>query len=122
MYWGRVRRVGRGSDVVRGTGGGREMRALVCVSKGRRVFSVALLSLVSALVFMVSGAFADAGNPILGTIKATAIVNNNDNTVTIYVRGQWNWLSHGSDCNDNRNGAGVGIIWNDTTEPGYLVS
>jgi len=73
------------------------------------------------MTFMVTGAFADAGNPILGTIKATA-VDNNDGTVTIFVRGQWNWLSHNNDCNDDRNGAGVGIIWNDTTEPGYLVA
>ena len=96
------------------------MRALVCVSKGRRVFSVALLSLVGALVFMVSGAFADAGNPILGTIKASAVDNGNG-TITIYVRGQWNWLTHKSDCNFDRAGAGVGIIWNDTTERGYTV-
>ena len=43
------------------------------------------------MVFMVSGAFADAGNPILGTIKASAVDNGNG-TVTIFVRGQWNWL------------------------------
>ena len=42
-------------------------------------------------------------------------------TVTVYVRGQWNWYSHNSDCNTDRAGAGVGIIWNDPTEPGYTV-
>src|SRR6266540_717483 len=73
------------------------------------------------MTFMVAGAFADAGNPILGTIKATA-QDNGDGTVTIYVRGQWNWLSHNNDCNIDRNGTGVGIIWNDPTEPGYTVA
>ena len=34
-------------------------------------------------------------------------------TVTIYVRGQWWWDSHNADCNTDRAGAGVGIIWND---------
>jgi phosphoheptose isomerase len=97
------------------------MRALIGASMRRRALSAAFLALVGAMVFMVSGAFADAGNPILGTIKASAVDNGNG-TVTIFVRGQWNWLSHGNDCNDDRNGAGVGIVWNDTTEPGYLVS
>ena len=45
------------------------------------------------MTLMVSGALADAGNPIPGTIKATA-VDNHDGTVTVYVRGQYNWLSH----------------------------
>jgi uncharacterized repeat protein (TIGR01451 family) len=55
---------------------------------------------------------ADAGNPILGTIKATS-VDNGDGTVTIFVRGQQNWISHNSDCNFDRAGMGVGIIWDD---------
>src|SRR6266511_4133751 len=97
------------------------MRALIGMSARRRAAIAAVLAVVGAMTFMVTGAFADAGNPILGTIKATA-VDNNDGTVTIFVRGQWNWLSHNNDCNDDRNGAGVGIIWNDTTEPGYLVA
>jgi hypothetical protein len=97
------------------------MRALIGASWGRRAVCATFLALVGSMVFMVGGAFADAGNPILGTIKATAVDNGND-TVTISVRGQWNWLSHNSDCNDNRNGTGVGIIWNDPTEPGYTVS
>jgi hypothetical protein len=29
------------------------------------------------------------------------------------VRGQWNWLSHNSDCNFDRAATGVGLIWND---------
>jgi len=87
----------------------------------RRSLAAVILAVVAAMTFMVAGAFADAGNPILGTIKATA-QDNGDGTVTIYVRGQWNWLSHNNDCNIDRNGTGVGIIWNDPTEPGYTVS
>src|SRR5439155_21767756 len=64
---------------------------------------------------------ADAGNPILSTIHGS-LQPNPDGTVTVFVRGQWNWLSHNSDCNFDRAGTGVGIIWNDTTEPGYTVS
>src|SRR5438093_3419564 len=90
-------------------------------SRGRRNLVVAVAALVGGLTLLVAGALADAGNPILGRIKASA-VDNGDGTVTIFVRGQWNWISHGSDCNTDRNGAGVGLIWNDPTEPGYLVS
>jgi hypothetical protein len=69
----------------------------------------------------VAGAFSDAGNPIAGTIQGD-LVKNNDGTWTVYVRGQWDWLSHGSDCNTDRAATGVGIIWNDPTEPGYTVT
>jgi hypothetical protein len=89
-------------------------------SRRRRNLWVAAAALAGGLIFFVAGALADAGNPILGTIKGTAI-NNGDGTVTIYVRGQWNWLTHNGDCNKDRNGTGVGIIWDDPTEPGYLV-
>ena len=74
-------------------------------------------TLVAFLSFSVAGAFADAGNPILNTVKYSA-VDNNDGTVTISVRGQWNWLSHNNDCNDDRAATGVGIIWNDLNGPG----
>jgi uncharacterized repeat protein (TIGR01451 family) len=87
----------------------------------RRSLVALFLAFVGAAVFSVANAFADAGNPILGTIRFKATDNGNG-TVTIYVRGQWNWLSHNSDCNFDRAGTGVGIIWNDSTEPGYTVS
>jgi uncharacterized repeat protein (TIGR01451 family) len=104
----------------KGKEGGRMIRSMG-LSRRRRNMTVALAALAGGLIFLVAGALADAGNPILGTIKGSA-VDNGDGTVTIYVRGQWNWLTHGSNCNTDRNGAGVGIIWNDPTEPGYLVS
>jgi uncharacterized repeat protein (TIGR01451 family) len=87
----------------------------------RHRLTAALLALGGAASFSVAGALADAGNPITGTIRYTATDNGNG-TITIHVRGQWNWLSHKSDCNFDRAGTGVGVIWNDPTEPGYTVS
>ena len=42
--------------------------------------------------------------------------------MTAYVRGQWNWLSHNSDCNIDRAGTGLAMIWNDPTETGYTLT
>jgi hypothetical protein len=97
------------------------MRVVVGLIWRRRSFTAMILALVAAMSFMVAGAFADAGNPILGTIKASAH-DNGDGTVTVYVRGQWNWLSHTSDCNVDRAATGVGIAWGDPTETGYTVA
>ena len=82
-------------------------------SRRRRYTVIAgtLLASITVLLLAAAGAFADAGNPILNTIKASAV--DNGTTTTVFVRGQWNWLSHGSDCNFDRAGAGVGIIWDD---------
>src|SRR5438132_12534962 len=63
---------------------------------------------------------ADAGNPILGTIHGS-LQPNPDGTVTVFVRGQWNWLLHNSDCNFVRAATGVGMIWNEPTEPVFTV-
>src|SRR5437773_6671566 len=63
----------------------------------------------------------DAQNPNLGTIHGS-LQPNPDGTVTAVVRGQWNWLSHNSDCNFDRAATGVGMIWNDPTEPGFTVT
>jgi hypothetical protein len=75
--------------------------------------AVALTGMSACLV---PGALADAGNPILGTIHGTIVPDNPNNPsgpVTVYVRGQWNWLSHNSDCNFDRAATGVGITWSD---------
>ncbi len=97
------------------------MNVSVGLTRCRRYLTAAALALVGALTFFVAGALADAGNPIQGTIKAS-VTDNGNGTITIYVRGQWNWLSHNSDCNVDRAGAGVGVVWNDPTEPGYTVA
>src|ERR1041385_2333734 len=97
------------------------MKLSIGLSRRRRYLATVVLALLGALTFSVAGALADAGNPIMGTIQANAVDNGNG-TVTVYVRGQWNWLSHTTDCNFDRAGTGAGIIWNDSTEPGYTVS
>jgi hypothetical protein len=99
------------------------MRGVRQVRKVSRRSRLALAGVVCAVAMLtwVAGALADAGNPILGTIKAS-LHDNGDGTVTIFVRGQWNWLSHNNDCNFDRAATGVGIIWNDPTEPGFTVT
>ncbi len=90
----------------------------------RGVSSAVLVALVASTIVAL-GAFADAGNPVVNTIQASAVDNGNG-TVTISIKGEWNWLSHGADCNGSgsgtRAGTGVGIIWNDPTEPGYAIT
>jgi len=76
----------------------------------------AVVATALALALTAPGALADAGNPITGTIKASS--TDNGNSLTVYVRGQWNWLTHGSDCNVDRAATGVGIIWNDLNGTG----
>src|SRR5215471_804027 len=78
-------------------------------------------SLAAMCIFFAAGALGDAGNPILGTIRGTIVstpMPGYRDAVTVYVRGQWNWLSHTSDCNFDRAATGVGIIWNDPNGPG----
>ncbi len=88
---------------------------------------LAALAAGSAMLLTLAGlpapgtASADAGNPILGTIHGS-LQPNADGTVTVFVRGEWNWLSHNSDCNFDRAATGVGMIWNDPTEPGFTVT
>jgi hypothetical protein len=81
-----------------------------------RSLAATAVALAATCAFFVPGALGDAGNPIIGTIHGTIVPDNpNDPSgpVTVYVRGQWNWLSHNSDCNFDRAATGVGIIWND---------
>jgi hypothetical protein len=87
----------------------------------RRFGISVLLAVGVVLVLGTSSALADAGNPIIGTTKGD-LVQNPDGTVTVYVRGQWNWLSHDKDCNFDRAGTGLSMIWNDPTETGYMLT
>jgi uncharacterized repeat protein (TIGR01451 family) len=79
-----------------------------------------MVTVLSFLVLSPITANADAGNPILGAIRGS-IRDNPDGTATVFVRGQWNWLSHNTDCNFDRAGTGVAIAWSDPTEPGFVV-
>src|SRR5213592_3620661 len=85
----------------------------------------AALALLATYAYCAPSALADAGNPIVGTIHGLIVPDNPNNPsgpVTVYVRGQWNWLSHNSDCNFDRAATGVGIIWNDPNSPGFTVT
>src|SRR4051794_8435853 len=82
---------------------------------------VAVVMVFAASAFGAASAMADAPNPINGTITGEAVINPGG-SVTVYVRGEWNWLSHKSDCNQDRAGAGLGVVWNDPSEPGYTLS
>ena len=88
---------------------------------GLRLGVSLLLALGALFALGASAALADAGNPIAGTTQGD-LVQNPDGTVTVYVRGEWNWLTHGSDCNTDRAAAGLAMIWNDPTETGYTVT
>jgi hypothetical protein len=100
-------------------------RAATRVASTRRYQAAMLLALGALAAFGVVTAFGDAGNPIPGeAINGTkgttgTLVKNADGSWTVYVKGQWNWLSHNSDCNVDRAGAGLAMIWNDPNEPGY---
>jgi hypothetical protein len=91
---------------------------------GRRFVTIVALALAFALMCALYAATAlgDAANPVVGTIRGTVVPDASGPGVTVYVRGQWNWLSHSSDCNFDRAGMGVGIIWNDPNSPGYAVT
>jgi len=120
MYFGRTCGLVGAGRIANRKGDGDMGRSMTLGWRCRNLAAI-LLAFAGAAVFSVTNAFADSGNPITGTIRASATDNGNG-TVTVYVRGQWNWLSHNNDCNVDRAGTGVGIIWNDSTEPGYTVS
>lgn len=91
-------------------------------SRWSRIFVATSLAVVGLPLVAAQTASADAGNPILGTIRGTIVADASGSGVTVYVRGQWNWLSHNSDCNFDRAATGVGIIWNDVNSPGFTVA
>jgi len=103
--------------------------------KGRRwvvatLATLAVLVLASGTIgnikpFQPAPVSADAETALLGTITATVVPvdpSNPNGPTVVYLRGQWNWYTHTTDCNFDRAGAGVGLIWNDSTEPGYTVT
>jgi len=81
-----------------------------------------ILSLIAGLVVFSTGrAQADAGNPIVGSTFGEAVTDPSNGSVTVFIKGQWNWQTHTTDCNFDRAGAGAGIVWNDPSEPGFSV-
>jgi hypothetical protein len=87
-----------------------------------QLLATALVLSTAPVLAVTATAHADAGNPILGTILGSIVADSSGTGVTVYVRGQWNWLSHTSDCNFDRAATGVGIVWNDPKSPGYTVT
>ncbi len=65
-------------------------------------------------------ALADAPDPIPAATTGKVTVNP-DGSRTLSVSGRWQWPTHGSDCNNDRSGAGFAVDWNDPTDPGNLV-
>jgi hypothetical protein len=101
------------------------MRRSISLTWRRRYLVAGFLAVFGALTFFVAGAFADAGNPILNTMNGKVVSTPQPgypDAVTVYVRGQWDWQTHNKDCNIDRNGTGVGIIWNDPKSPGFTVT
>jgi hypothetical protein len=92
---------------------------LARLARGRRSWVAMLLVLLGGATFGAAQASADAGNPILNTIHGEIVKDPTGTGVTVYVRGQWNWISHKSDCNFDRAATGVAIVWNDTKSPGF---
>ena len=107
--------------------------------KPRKTAVAIFIAAVFALA-TVQQAFADAADPIPGTMNGTVVINppgTNGSpagctqfgtngtpfcTVTVYVRGQYAWPTMNDDCNTERAATGLGVIWNDATEPGFTVS
>src|SRR6266496_475961 len=81
-----------------------------------------MVGLVAAsMVVLAVPALADAPNPITSQTHGVMTINPNG-TATVRVFGEWDWATHHSDCNKDRSGAGVGVIWRDPTEPGFTVA
>src|SRR4051794_12249756 len=84
----------------------------------------ALLTLVAAIP-----AFADAPDPIPSATHGSVVLHA-DGSRTLTVSGGtdavtdpgWQWTTHKSDCNTDRSGAGVAIVWNDPTDQGGAVT
>jgi hypothetical protein len=87
-------------------------------TRARRSWVAMLLVLVGGAMFGAAQASANAGNPILNTIHGEIVKDSSGTGVTVYVRGQWNWVSSG-DCNFERAATGVAIVWNDKNSPGF---
>ena len=90
-------------------------------SRTTRSAGAALALAAAFVVAMVGPAFADSPNPIPSTVHAD-MTENPGGSVTVRVYGQWDWVTHKHDCNDDRNGAGIAIVWNDPHDQGYPVS
>jgi uncharacterized repeat protein (TIGR01451 family) len=87
-------------------------------------FAAALAALVVSLV-VVASAMGDAADPIPSATHGSLVLHP-DGSRTLTVSGGtdavtdpgWQWTTHTGDCNTQRAGVGVAIVWNDPTDQG----
>ena len=102
---------------------------------GPRVRRFLLVAVLALSVAGIAAAMARADAPdvkssaVLGgqgpqhpTQTGTATVDTATGHVTVTLIGGWSWPTHGSDCNTNRAGAGVGVNWFDPNDRGFHVT
>src|SRR4051794_32458917 len=77
------------------------------------------LALVAALAVPAAAA-ADAPDITPASVSASSVQNGS--TVTVTVKGSWQWTTRSFDCNTDRAGVGIAIDWNDPNQPGNLVT
>src|SRR5437667_6948846 len=103
------------------------MRASWAGSLSRRKFWFlsALGVTVLTTLCIASAVSADAPDPVpaAATITLGPVTNvNGVPTRTVTAAGQWQWPTHGSDCNTDRAGAGFAVDWNDPNQAGNHVT
>jgi hypothetical protein len=83
--------------------------------------SIARFGSVVALTLLASAnVSADTPDPIPAATKVEAVFNS-DSSLTVTVRGKWQWTTHHSDCNDDRFAAGWAVDWGDRDQVGSYV-
>src|SRR4051812_45635900 len=94
-------------------------------------YARAALALTIALVLSLgtTTALADAPDPVPTATHGSVVLHaDGSRTLTVYggtnaiTDPGWQWTTHKSDCNTDRGGAGVAIVWNDPTDAGGTVT
>src|SRR3954471_19283051 len=86
----------------------------------KQVMRSGALALVAALAVPAIAA-ADAPDVTPNSMSASS-VRRADGTIAVTIQGSWQWTTHHSNCNTDRAGVGVAIDWNDTNQPGNVVT
>ena len=83
------------------------------------------LALASAAALVLGGvALANAPDPEPGSQALVGPVFQVDgvDVVRISLSGTWQWPTHSTDCNTDRNGVGYAVDWDDANQPGNHVA
>lgn len=88
----------------------------------RRAANSLTLAIAAALV-LASVALANAPDPVAGTqaLVGPVYTVGSVEVVRVSLSGSWEWPSHNSDCNTDRNGVGYAVDWEDPNQPGNHV-